>query len=55
MFLERVNGHEACQILFDPRTSCCSSSTTCAYIDIYKDRIKMYHVKDAGISSAIPN
>ena len=30
-----------------PATSCCSSSTISHYIDIYHERIKMFHVKDA--------
>ena len=29
------------------RTSCCSSSTTSTYIDIYHERIRAFHVKDA--------
>jgi sugar phosphate isomerase/epimerase len=47
MFLERVNGHEACHILFDPSHFVLQQLDYLAYIDIYKDRIKMFHVKDA--------
>ena len=47
MFLERVNGHEACQILFDPSHFVLQQLDYLEYIDIYKDRIKMFHVKDA--------
>jgi sugar phosphate isomerase/epimerase len=47
MFLERVKGHEACQILFDPSHFVLQQLDYLAYIDIYKDRIKMFHVKDA--------
>ena len=43
-------------------TSCCSSSTTCDFIDIYHERIKVFHVKDAefnptgrqGVYSRLP-
>jgi sugar phosphate isomerase/epimerase len=47
MFLERVNGHEACNILFDPSHFVLQQLDYLAYIDFYHDRIKMYHVKDA--------
>ena len=47
MFLERVNGHEACNILFDPSHFVLQQLDYLAYIDIYHERIKMYHVKDA--------
>jgi sugar phosphate isomerase/epimerase len=47
MFLERVNGHEACNILFDPSHFVLQQLDYLAYIDFYHERIKMYHVKDA--------
>ena len=45
-----------------PRTSCCSSSTISTFIDIYHERIKAFHVKDAefnptgrqGVYSRLP-
>jgi len=47
MFLERVKGHKACHILYDPSHFVLQQLDYLAYIDIYKDRIKMFHVKDA--------
>src|SRR6187399_3765611 len=47
MFLGRVNGHEACNILFDPSHFVLQQLDYLAYIDFYHERIKMYHVKDA--------
>ena len=47
MFLERVKGHKACNILFDPSHFVLQQLDYLAYIDIYNDRIKMFHVKDA--------
>jgi sugar phosphate isomerase/epimerase len=47
MFLERVNGHPACQILFDPSHFVLQQLDYLGYIDTYRDRIKMFHVKDA--------
>jgi sugar phosphate isomerase/epimerase len=47
MFLDRVKGHKACNILYDPSHFVLQQLDYLAYIDIYKDRIKMFHVKDA--------
>ena len=48
MFLERVNNHpRAATCCMIPAISCCSSSTILQFIDIYHERIKMFHVKDA--------
>ena len=47
MFLERVQGHKACNILYDPSHFVLQQLDYLEYIDIYKDRIKMFHVKDA--------
>ena len=48
MFLERVGNHPRCQPAVRSRaTSCCSSSTISHYIDIYHERIRAFHVKDA--------
>jgi sugar phosphate isomerase/epimerase len=47
MFLERVDGHPRCNILFDPSHFVLQQLDYLAYIDIYHSRIKMFHVKDA--------
>jgi sugar phosphate isomerase/epimerase len=47
MFLERVKGHKACNILYDPSHFVLQQLDYLAYIDFYHERIKMYHVKDA--------
>ncbi len=47
MFLERVNNHPRCNILYDPSHFVLQQLDYLAFIDEYKDRIKMFHVKDA--------
>ncbi len=47
MFLERVGGHPRCNILYDPSHFVLQQLDYLAYIDLYHDRIKMFHVKDA--------
>jgi sugar phosphate isomerase/epimerase len=47
MFLERVDDHPRCQILYDPSHFVLQQLDYLAYIDIYHSRIKMFHVKDA--------
>lgn len=47
MFLERVNNHQRCNMLFDPSHFVLQCLDYLDHIDIYKDRIKMFHVKDA--------
>lgn len=47
MFLERVNNHTRCNIMFDPSHLVLQSIDYLAYIDHYHERIKMFHVKDA--------
>jgi sugar phosphate isomerase/epimerase len=47
MFLERVKGHKACHILFDPSHFVLQQLDYLDYIDIYHARIKAFHVKDA--------
>jgi len=47
MFLERVKGHKRCNILFDPSHFVLQQLDYLQYIDLYHDRIKMFHVKDA--------
>ncbi|MGD0335301.1 MAG: sugar phosphate isomerase/epimerase [Xanthobacteraceae bacterium] len=47
MFLERVDNHSRCNLLLDPSHFVLQQLDYLAYIDIYHDRIKMFHVKDA--------
>jgi sugar phosphate isomerase/epimerase len=47
MFLSRVKNHPRCNILYDPSHFVLQCLDYIDYIDIYKDRIKMFHVKDA--------
>jgi len=47
MFLERVGGHPRCCILYDPSHFVLQQLDYLEYIDLYHDRIKMFHVKDA--------
>ena len=47
MFLERVGGHARCNMLYDPSHYVLQCLDYLDHIDIYKDRIKMFHVKDA--------
>jgi sugar phosphate isomerase/epimerase len=47
MFLERVGGHPRCNILFDPSHFVLQQLDYLDFIDLYHDRIKMFHVKDA--------
>ena len=47
MFLEHVGGHARCNMLYDPSHYVLQCLDYLDHIDIYKDRIKMFHVKDA--------
>ena len=47
MFLERVDNHPRCNILYDPSHFVLQALDYLDYIDIYKERIKCFHVKDA--------
>ncbi|MCG9916919.1 MAG: sugar phosphate isomerase/epimerase [Phenylobacterium sp.] len=47
MFLERVGHHPRCNILYDPSHFLLQQLDYLEYIDIYHERIKMFHVKDA--------
>lgn len=47
MFLERVGGHARANILYDPSHFVLQQLDYLAYIDIYHERIKCFHVKDA--------
>ncbi|NYZ16057.1 sugar phosphate isomerase/epimerase [Azospirillum sp. RWY-5-1] len=47
MFLERVGNHRRCNILYDPSHFVLQQLDYLGYIDVYHERIKMFHVKDA--------
>ncbi len=47
IFLEKVGGHPRCNILYDPSHFVLQQLDYLAYVDIYHERIKMFHVKDA--------
>jgi sugar phosphate isomerase/epimerase len=47
MFLDRVEGHRRCNILFDPSHFILQQLDYLEFIDFYHPRIKMFHVKDA--------
>ena len=47
MFLDRVKCHARCNILFDPSHFVLQQLDYLQFIDLYHDRIKMFHVKDA--------
>lgn len=46
-FLEAVNGHSRANILYDPSHFLLQQLDYLSFIDIYHERIKMFHVKDA--------
>ena len=50
MFLERVGNHERANMLYDPSHFVLQALDYLDYIDIYHDRIKMFHVKDAELN-----
>ncbi len=47
MFLERVNNHPRCNILFDPSHLVLQQLDYLGFLDAYRDRIKLVHIKDA--------
>lgn len=47
MFLERVNNHPRANILYDPSHFVLQCLDYIQFIDIYHERIKCFHVKDA--------
>jgi len=47
MFLERVKGHKRANLLYDPSHFILQQLDYLDYIDIYHERIRMFHVKDA--------
>ncbi len=50
MFLERVNNHPRCNMLYDPSHFVLQAIKYIDHIDIYHERIKMFHVKDAELN-----
>jgi sugar phosphate isomerase/epimerase len=47
MFLDRLDGHKRCNMLFDPSHFVLQQLNYLDFIDIYHERIRMFHVKDA--------
>ena len=47
MFLDALKGHRRCNINYDPSHFLLMQLDYLAFIDIYHDRIKAFHVKDA--------
>ena len=47
MFLDRVDGHPRCNMIYDPSHYVLQALDYLDNIDIYHDRIKLFHVKDA--------
>ncbi|MCP4070304.1 MAG: sugar phosphate isomerase/epimerase [Hyphomicrobiales bacterium] len=47
MFLERVNNHQRCNMLYDPSHYVLQALDYLDNIEIYHERIRMFHVKDA--------
>ncbi|MFZ2102020.1 MAG: sugar phosphate isomerase/epimerase [Oricola sp.] len=47
MFLERVGNHARCNMLYDPSHYVLQCLDYLDHIDIYHERIRMFHVKDA--------
>ncbi len=50
MFLDRVKGHKRANMLFDPSHYVLQALDYLDHIDIYHERIKMFHVKDAELN-----
>ena len=50
MFLDRVKGHERANMLYDPSHYVLQHLDYLDHINIYHDRIKMFHVKDAELN-----
>jgi len=47
MFLERAGNHPRCNVLFDPSHFVLQQLDYLEFLDVYHERIKMFHVKDA--------
>ena len=52
LFLEQVKDHPRANILYDPSHLVLQGMNYLDFIDIYRDRIKMFHVKDAELNSS---
>lgn len=50
MFLDRVNNHPRANMLYDPSHFVLQALDYLQHIDIYHERIKMFHVKDAELN-----
>jgi sugar phosphate isomerase/epimerase len=50
MFLERVGNHPRCCINYDPSHFLLQSLDYLAFIDVYHERIKAFHAKDAELN-----
>ena len=50
MFLEKVNNHSRCCMLYDPSHYVLQHLDYLSNIDIYHEKIKMFHVKDAELN-----
>jgi sugar phosphate isomerase/epimerase len=50
MFLDRVGGHARANMLYDPSHYVLQHLDYLQHIDIYHDRIRMFHVKDAELN-----
>ncbi|MBB3471852.1 sugar phosphate isomerase/epimerase [Sphingomonas sp. BK345] len=49
-FLDQVGGHQRANILYDPSHMVLQAMDYLQFIDIYHERIKMFHVKDAELN-----
>ncbi len=47
MFLDRVGGHRRANILYDPSHLLLQQLDYCGFIDVYHQRLRAFHVKDA--------
>ncbi|MGY6633965.1 MAG: sugar phosphate isomerase/epimerase family protein [Alkalilacustris sp.] len=50
MFLDRVGGHPRATMLYDPSHYLLQGLDYIDHLDIYRDRIRMFHVKDAELN-----
>ena len=50
MFLDKVDNHPRCNMLYDPSHFILQHLNYLDHIDIYHDRLKMFHVKDAELN-----
>jgi sugar phosphate isomerase/epimerase len=51
MFLEKVNNHQRACLLYDPSHFVLQQLDYLAYIDLYHERIKAFHVKDSEFNA----